>query len=51
MRLRWRWSEGIRPARTPAEARNPMTGRFDKSRRPSRYVSVGPDRAPQRSFF
>jgi dihydroxy-acid dehydratase len=28
-----------------------MTNRFDKSRLPSRYVSVGPERAPQRSYY
>ena len=28
-----------------------MTSRFDKSRLPSRYVSVGPERAPQRSYY
>src|SRR6478752_8256514 len=28
-----------------------MTQRFDKSRLPSRYVSVGPERAPQRSYY
>jgi dihydroxy-acid dehydratase len=28
-----------------------MTHRFDKSRLPSRYVSVGPERAPQRSYY
>ena len=28
-----------------------MTTRFDKSRLPSRYVSVGPERAPQRSYY
>ena len=28
-----------------------MTARFDKSRLPSRYVSVGPERAPQRSYY
>src|SRR6186713_1268453 len=29
----------------------PVTNRFDKSRLPSRYVSVGPERAPQRSYY
>ena len=28
-----------------------MTHIFDKSRLPSRYVSVGPERAPQRSYY
>ena len=28
-----------------------MTARFDKSRLPSRHVSVGPERAPQRSYY
>src|SRR3546814_3742973 len=28
-----------------------MTRHFDKSRLPSRYVSVGPERAPQRSYY
>ena len=28
-----------------------MTTRFDKSNLPSRYVSVGPERAPQRSYY
>src|SRR5688572_3558126 len=28
-----------------------MTTRFDKSRLPSRYVSVGPERAPHRSYY
>ncbi|MDT0575292.1 dihydroxy-acid dehydratase [Croceicoccus sp. F390] len=28
-----------------------MTARFDKSRLPSRHVSVGPDRAPHRSYY
>ena len=28
-----------------------MTKRFDKSRLPSRHVSVGPERAPQRSYY
>ena len=28
-----------------------MTERFDKSRLPSRHVSVGPERAPQRSYY
>ena len=28
-----------------------MTNIFDKSRLPSRYVSVGPERAPQRSYY
>ncbi|MDI1295405.1 MAG: dihydroxy-acid dehydratase [bacterium] len=28
-----------------------MTHRFDKSKLPSRYVSVGPERAPQRSYY
>ncbi|MCM8731351.1 dihydroxy-acid dehydratase [Hephaestia sp. GCM10023244] len=28
-----------------------MTRQFDKSRLPSRYVSVGPERAPQRSYY
>ncbi|MDP9056813.1 MAG: dihydroxy-acid dehydratase [Pseudomonadota bacterium] len=28
-----------------------MTQPFDKSRLPSRYVSVGPERAPQRSYY
>tara|TARA_R110000824_G_scaffold13280_10_gene57964 strand:- start:6490 stop:8211 length:1722 start_codon:yes stop_codon:yes gene_type:complete len=28
-----------------------MTQRFDKSRLPSRHVSVGPERAPQRSYY
>ncbi len=28
-----------------------MTQRFDKSKLPSRYVSVGPERAPQRSYY
>jgi dihydroxy-acid dehydratase len=28
-----------------------MINRFDKSRLPSRYVSVGPERAPQRSYY
>lgn len=28
-----------------------MTRTFDKSRLPSRYVSVGPERAPQRSYY
>jgi dihydroxy-acid dehydratase len=28
-----------------------MTTRFDKSKLPSRYVSVGPERAPQRSYY
>jgi dihydroxy-acid dehydratase len=32
----------------PNEARNP---RFDKSHLPSRHVTVGPERAPHRSFF
>ena len=32
----------------PNEARHP---RFDKSHLPSRHVTVGPERAPHRSFF
>ena len=28
-----------------------MSNRFDKSKLPSRYVSVGPERAPQRSYY
>jgi len=28
-----------------------MNNRFDKSKLPSRYVSVGPERAPQRSYY
>ena len=28
-----------------------MSDRFDKSRLPSRHVSVGPERAPQRSYY
>ncbi len=28
-----------------------MTSRFDKSKLPSRHVSVGPERAPQRSYY
>ncbi len=28
-----------------------MTQRFDKSRLPSRHVSVGPERAPHRSYY
>jgi dihydroxy-acid dehydratase len=28
-----------------------MTHRFDKSRLPSRHVSVGPEKAPQRSYY
>jgi dihydroxy-acid dehydratase len=28
-----------------------MTSRFDKSRLPSRHVSVGPERAPHRSYY
>ncbi len=28
-----------------------MTDRFDKSRLPSRHVSVGPEKAPQRSYY
>jgi dihydroxy-acid dehydratase len=28
-----------------------MTNRFDKSNLPSRHVSVGPERAPQRSYY
>ena len=28
-----------------------MTEKFDKSRLPSRHVSVGPERAPQRSYY
>jgi dihydroxy-acid dehydratase len=28
-----------------------MTHNFDKSKLPSRYVSVGPERAPQRSYY
>ena len=28
-----------------------MPAQFDKSRLPSRYVSVGPERAPQRSYY
>lgn len=28
-----------------------MTTRFDKNRLPSRHVSVGPERAPQRSYY
>ncbi|SIN96054.1 dihydroxyacid dehydratase [Parasphingorhabdus marina DSM 22363] len=28
-----------------------MTRKFDKSRLPSRHVSVGPERAPQRSYY
>lgn len=28
-----------------------MSNAFDKSRLPSRYVSVGPERAPQRSYY
>ena len=28
-----------------------MTHVFDKSRLPSRHVSVGPERAPQRSYY
>src|SRR6187431_2950812 len=42
MRLRRRSAKGIGA---------PMTARFDKSRLPSRYVSVGPERAPQRSYY
>jgi dihydroxy-acid dehydratase len=29
----------------------PMTNRFDKSKLPSRHVSVGPERAPHRSYY
>ena len=28
-----------------------MTKAFDKSRLPSRHVSVGPERAPHRSYY
>ena len=28
-----------------------MSQKFDKSRLPSRHVSVGPERAPQRSYY
>ena len=28
-----------------------MSDRFDKSRLPSRHVSVGPERAPHRSYY
>ena len=28
-----------------------MTNRFDKSKLPSRHVSVGPERAPHRSYY
>ena len=28
-----------------------MTQQFDKSRLPSRHVSVGPERAPHRSYY
>ena len=28
-----------------------MPHTFDKSKLPSRYVSVGPERAPQRSYY
>ena len=28
-----------------------MTRQFDKSRLPSRHVSVGPERAPHRSYY
>jgi dihydroxy-acid dehydratase len=28
-----------------------MTTRFDKSKLPSRHVSVGPERAPHRSYY
>ena len=28
-----------------------MTSRFDKSKLPSRHVSVGPERAPHRSYY
>ena len=28
-----------------------MTQRFDKSKLPSRHVSVGPERAPHRSYY
>ena len=31
--------------------RNKMTTRFDKSRLPSRHVSVGPEKAPHRSYY
>ncbi|WP_426164314.1 dihydroxy-acid dehydratase [Sandarakinorhabdus sp. DWP1-3-1] len=30
---------------------NPVPPRFDKSRLPSRHVSVGPERAPHRSYY
>jgi dihydroxy-acid dehydratase len=33
------------------ESETPMTHQFDKSRLPSRHVSVGPERAPHRSYY
>jgi dihydroxy-acid dehydratase len=33
------------------EKRLPMTHKFDKSKLPSRHVSVGPERAPHRSYY
>lgn len=34
-----------------AESENPMTRQFDKAKLPSRHVSVGPERAPHRSYY
>jgi dihydroxy-acid dehydratase len=33
------------------KAASPMTNRFDKANLPSRHVSVGPSRAPHRSYY
>jgi dihydroxy-acid dehydratase len=39
------------PDAAPGKALTTMTNIFDKSRLPSRHVSVGPERAPHRSYY
>jgi dihydroxy-acid dehydratase len=38
-------------AKAPANKESSVPHTFDKSRLPSRHVSVGPERAPQRSYY
>jgi dihydroxy-acid dehydratase len=49
--LRYRSPEGRANCATTLVQGPKMTSRFDKSRLPSRHVSVGPERAPQRSYY
>ena len=45
------WCDAIRIEKTSSHARRHPPLRFDKSRLPSRYVSVGPERAPHRAYY